>query len=45
MKLEYIVEEAEILDDLMNYAERVYVYGTHDRDKTRSEAPRFPAET
>ena len=44
MKLEYIVEDAEILDDLMNYAERVYVYGMHG-DETRPEAPRFPAET
>lgn len=40
--LEYIVEKAEEnLDDLMDYAEKVYVYGKCGRGIRRPGAPRF----
>lgn len=43
---EYLVENVEEnLDDIMNYVERVYVHGRHDRGRRRPEAPRFPLES
>lgn len=35
----------ENLDDLMDYVERVYVYGRMGRGRRRSGIPRFPPET
>ena len=42
---EYVKNEEANLDNLMDYVERVYVLGRHERVRRRPEAPRVPPGT